>query len=54
MLSARYVLFAARLLSRPPAPTAEKIIVFGAGDAGSHLIHQLAAYSFTLSHTMRT
>ncbi|MGH3186218.1 MAG: SDR family NAD(P)-dependent oxidoreductase [Streptosporangiaceae bacterium] len=42
MLGARYVAFAARLRSRPPAPTATKIIVFGAGDAGSMLIHRLA------------
>ena len=45
MLGARYVAFAARLRSRPPAPTAEKIIVFGAGDAGTQLIHRLAAQS---------
>ena len=45
MLGARYVAFAARLRSRPPAPTATKIIVFGAGDAGSQLIHRLAAQS---------
>ena len=43
MLGARYVSFAARLRSRPPAPTAEKIIVFGAGDAGTQLIGRLAA-----------
>jgi FlaA1/EpsC-like NDP-sugar epimerase len=42
MLGARYVAFAARLRSRPPAPTATKIIVFGAGDAGTMLIHRLA------------
>jgi FlaA1/EpsC-like NDP-sugar epimerase len=42
MLGARYVAFAARQRSRPPAPTAEKIIVFGAGDAGAILIHRLA------------
>ncbi len=45
MLGARYVAFAARLRSRPPAPTAVKIIVFGAGDAGTQLIHRLAAQS---------
>ncbi len=45
MLGARYVAFAARLRSRPPAPTAVKIIVFGAGDAGSQLIHRLATQS---------
>jgi FlaA1/EpsC-like NDP-sugar epimerase len=42
MLGARYVVFAARLRSRPPAPTAVKIIVFGAGDAGAQLISRLA------------
>ena len=43
MLGARYVAFAARQQrSRPPAPTAEKIIVFGAGDAGAMLIYRLA------------
>ncbi len=42
MLGARYVAFAARLRSRPAAPTATKIIVFGAGDAGAMLIHRLA------------
>jgi FlaA1/EpsC-like NDP-sugar epimerase len=43
MLGARYVSFVARLRSRSPAPTAEKIIVFGAGDAGAQLIGRLAA-----------
>src|SRR6266851_2438043 len=33
------------LRSRPPAPTAMKIIVFGAGDAGTPLIHRLATRS---------
>jgi FlaA1/EpsC-like NDP-sugar epimerase len=42
MLGARYVAFVARQRSRTPAPTAEKIIVFGAGDAGAMLIHRLA------------
>jgi FlaA1/EpsC-like NDP-sugar epimerase len=42
MLGARYVAFAARLRQRSPAPTAVKIIVFGAGDAGTQLIHRLA------------
>jgi FlaA1/EpsC-like NDP-sugar epimerase len=42
-LGARYVSFVARLRSRSPAPTAEKIIVFGAGDAGAQLIDRLAA-----------
>ena len=45
MLGARYVAFAARLRPRPPAPTAVKIIVFGAGDAGTQLIHRLARQS---------
>jgi FlaA1/EpsC-like NDP-sugar epimerase len=45
MLGARYVVFAARLRSRPPAPTATKIVVFGAGDAGSQLIDRLATQS---------
>jgi FlaA1/EpsC-like NDP-sugar epimerase len=43
MLGARYVAFTARLRSRPPAPTAVKIIVFGAGAAGAQLISRLAA-----------
>jgi FlaA1/EpsC-like NDP-sugar epimerase len=43
MLGARYVNFAGRIRSRPPAPTAERIIVFGAGDAGTQLIGRLAA-----------
>ena len=42
MLGTRYVAFVARLRSRPPAPTATKIIVFGAGYAGSQLIRRLA------------
>jgi FlaA1/EpsC-like NDP-sugar epimerase len=42
MLGARYIVFAARLRQRPPAPTAVKIIVFGGGDAGAQLIHRLA------------
>ena len=45
MLGARYAVFATRLRSRPPAPTAMKIIVFGAGDAGTQLIHRLATQS---------
>jgi FlaA1/EpsC-like NDP-sugar epimerase len=43
MLGARYVNFAVRLRPWPAAPTAEKIIVFGAGDAGAQLISRLAA-----------
>ena len=42
MLGARYVAFVARQRSRSPAPTAVKIIVFGAGDAGAMLIYRLA------------
>jgi FlaA1/EpsC-like NDP-sugar epimerase len=42
MLGARYLVFVARLRPRTPAPSAEKIIVFGAGDAGAQLIHRLA------------
>jgi len=42
MLGARYVVFAVRQRSRPAAPTAVKIIVFGAGDAGTQLIRRLA------------
>jgi FlaA1/EpsC-like NDP-sugar epimerase len=42
MLGARYVAFAARLRSRAPAPTAVKIIVFGAGWAGAQLVSRLA------------
>ena len=42
MLGARYAAFAVRQRSRPAAPTAVKIIVFGAGDAGTQLIHRLA------------
>ena len=45
MLGARYVAFAARLRSRPPAPTAVKIIVFGAGYAGAQLIRRLTTQS---------
>jgi len=43
MLGARYVLFATRQRIRPTAPahTAVKIIVFGAGEAGSQLIRSL-------------
>jgi FlaA1/EpsC-like NDP-sugar epimerase len=43
MLGARYVLFAARHRSRvaTPVPTAVRIIVFGAGAAGSQLVHSL-------------
>jgi FlaA1/EpsC-like NDP-sugar epimerase len=44
MLGARYVAFVARLRLRPAAATAVKIIVFGAGDAGTQLIHRLATH----------
>jgi FlaA1/EpsC-like NDP-sugar epimerase len=43
MLGARYVNFVVRLRPRAAAPTAEKIIVFGAGDAGTQLIGRMAA-----------
>jgi FlaA1/EpsC-like NDP-sugar epimerase len=42
MLGARYLVFVAPLRRRTPAPTAVKIIVFGAGEAGTQLIHRLA------------
>ncbi len=42
MLGARYVAFAAVLRSGPSAPAAAKVIVFGAGEAGSQLIRRLA------------
>jgi FlaA1/EpsC-like NDP-sugar epimerase len=43
MLGARYVVFAVRqrILRPAPAMTAVKVIVFGAGEAGSQLIHSL-------------
>jgi FlaA1/EpsC-like NDP-sugar epimerase len=44
MLGARYVVFAAGLRLRPAAATAVKIIVFGAGEAGTQLIHRLATH----------
>jgi len=45
MLGARYVLFAARQRIRTSASAAAvKIIVFGAGAAGSQLVHSLAAH----------
>jgi FlaA1/EpsC-like NDP-sugar epimerase len=46
MLGARYVLFAVRQRIRTPASsasTAVKVIVFGAGAAGSQLVHSLLA-----------
>jgi FlaA1/EpsC-like NDP-sugar epimerase len=45
MLGARYVLFAARQRSRAavPVPTAVRIIVFGAGAAGSQLVRSLVS-----------
>jgi FlaA1/EpsC-like NDP-sugar epimerase len=41
MLGARYVVFAFRQRSRAPATAATEIIVFGAGEAGSILVHRL-------------
>jgi FlaA1/EpsC-like NDP-sugar epimerase len=41
MLGARYVVFAVRQRSRTPASSAVKIIVFGAGSAGTQLVQQL-------------
>jgi len=41
MLGARYVAFAAKERSRPPASSAVKIIIFGAGSAGTQLVHRL-------------
>jgi FlaA1/EpsC-like NDP-sugar epimerase len=43
MLGARYVLFAVRQRSRKPATATAKIIIFGAGEAGSMLIRRLRA-----------
>jgi FlaA1/EpsC-like NDP-sugar epimerase len=42
MLGGRYVLFAVRQRSRAPATAATKIIVFGAGEAGSILVRRLS------------
>ena len=42
MLAARYVLFAVRRRSRVLASPAAKIIVFGAGGAGTQLVHRLS------------
>jgi FlaA1/EpsC-like NDP-sugar epimerase len=41
MLAARYVLFAARRRSRVTASPAVKIVIFGAGGAGTQLVHRL-------------
>ena len=41
MLGARYAVFAVRQRSRTPASSAVKIIVFGAGSAGTQLVQQL-------------
>ncbi len=41
MLGARYVAFAAQDRSRAPASSAVKIIIFGAGSAGTQLVHRL-------------
>jgi FlaA1/EpsC-like NDP-sugar epimerase len=43
MLGARYVAFALRQRTRRPASAAVNVIVFGAGDAGSILIHRLTS-----------
>ena len=45
MLGARYVLFAVRQRSRVPASSAVKIIVFGAGSAGTQLVAAAARRS---------
>ena len=42
MLGARYVAFAVRQRSRAAASSAVKVIVFGAGSAGTQLVHRLA------------
>jgi len=42
MLGGRYVAFAGRLRSRVAASSAEKIIIFGAGSAGTQLAQRLA------------
>ena len=41
MLAARYLMFAGQLRTRAAAPSAVKVIVFGAGSAGSQLIQRL-------------
>jgi FlaA1/EpsC-like NDP-sugar epimerase len=45
MLGARYAVFAFRQRSRAPATAATEIIVFGAGEAGSILVHRLTGES---------
>jgi FlaA1/EpsC-like NDP-sugar epimerase len=45
MLGARYVALAGRLRSRTAASSAEKIIIFGAGSAGTQLAQRLAGQS---------
>lgn len=45
MLGARYILFAARQRPRSPASAAVKIIIFGAGSAGTQLLHRLMGQS---------
>ncbi len=42
MLAARYLVFAVRQRSRAAASSAVKVIVFGAGSAGTQLVHRLA------------
>jgi FlaA1/EpsC-like NDP-sugar epimerase len=47
MLGARYVLFAVRQRIRPPAvgsQAAVRVIVFGAGEAGTQLVHSLLSH----------
>jgi FlaA1/EpsC-like NDP-sugar epimerase len=46
MLGSRYVLFAVRQRIRTPAtaPAAVKVIVFGAGEAGTQLVHSLLSH----------
>ena len=45
MLGARYVVFAVRLRSRAAASSAVKVIIFGAGSAGTQLAQRLAGQS---------
>jgi len=42
MLGGRYVVFASLQRARPPASSAVKIIIFGAGSAGAQLVHRLS------------
>ncbi len=45
MLAVRYLVFAGQLRSHAAAPSAVKVIVFGAGSAASQLIHRLTGQS---------